>query len=86
MAKAKINHVMNKDGTAWCGTKTTTGAPFDAPACKKCSKIVREKFGGSAGKESEEREVCEECLEYLDDEEQGCDACNGSAPQTSAAT
>lgn len=48
MAKAtKKNHVSKKDGTTFCGGKQQKGTPFDAPACKKCSAIVRESFGKS---------------------------------------
>lgn len=41
----KVNHVSKKDGTTFCGKKQQKDAPFDAPACKECSAIVRESFG-----------------------------------------
>lgn len=45
-----VTHVNKKDGTAWCGGKKPKSAPFDADACPKCAKIVRESFGKSEAK------------------------------------
>lgn len=41
--KKKVNHVLSKDGTTWCGKKKAAkGTAFDADPCSACQELVRE--------------------------------------------